>query len=242
MTNKTIEISKEVLNAHSNISVGYMVVGNLHHVASAKGNIFDLDKLMILMADKQINLQNLADFGPVKKWREIYQQCGVKPKTFKSSLESLLRRVIQSDYKHIIPVVDLYNSISAKYMLSVGGYNLKNIRERLILRYGVSTDRFIPINGKEELPITPQQIVYADLDNESPIVCWMWNHKDAKRTMLSNEVENGLFIFDCTNDEDREKYFLACEDFSNSLTALGATVELTGILDANDPLVTFQIN
>jgi DNA/RNA-binding domain of Phe-tRNA-synthetase-like protein len=231
MKTKTLTIAQEVFDNYPEISIGFMVVDNLHQIAIAKLP----EEIKILstkgISENAITLQNLVEFPTIATWRQIYQNCGVKPKTFKSSIESLLRRFLQKDYKGIIPIVDLYNYISSGYILSVGGYNIEKIEGTLTLRYGKHGDRFIPLNGKEDITVSSQHIIYADENQDEPVICWMWNHKDSKRTMLTNEVKTGLFIFDCVTPSDKTRLIAAQEEFSKNLIALGATVVSKGFID-----------
>lgn len=237
MKQTALTIDREILQKYPDVAIGYMVVDNLHHVATAKISQEVKNLSLEGISDNQLTLQNLVEFQTIAAWRDTYQNCGVKPKTFKSSIESLLRRFIQNDYKEIIPAVDLYNYISAHFILPVGGYDLQKIEGTMALRFGKQDDRFIALNGKDDISIDRQHIIYADENPEASVICWMWNHKDCKRTMLTNEVTKGLFIFDCILPEDRPKLVEAQEQFAKYLTLFGALILLSGRLDSDNPTV-----
>jgi DNA/RNA-binding domain of Phe-tRNA-synthetase-like protein len=238
MKNTVLTIEGGILSKYPEVAIGYIVVDNLHHVASAKISE-DLKNLPAKgISENELNLQNMVEHPTIKVWRNTYQECGVKPKTFKSSVESLLRRFVQNDYKTIIPIVDLYNYVSAGFLLPVGGYDLQKIEGKMTLRFGKSEDRFIALNGKEDITVNSEHIVYADENVEAPVICWMWNHKDSRRTMLTNEVTKGLFIFDCIASEDRIRMTEAQKHFEKNLISLGATVIYKGILDKECPAVS----
>jgi len=180
---------------------------------------------------------NMVEFPTIEAWRKTYLNCGVKPKTYKSSIEALLRRFLQNDYREIIPVVDLYNYVSAGFIISLGGYDLQKLEGAMTLRFGKPEDRFIPLNGKEDISVNEEHIVYADENTEAPVICWMWNHKDCRRAMLNNDVTTGLFVFDCILPEDRIRLIKAQERFARTLTSFGATVIRSGVLDSKNATV-----
>jgi DNA/RNA-binding domain of Phe-tRNA-synthetase-like protein len=237
MKQKKISIESKILQDFPEVAIGYMVVDNLHHIANA--NITeDLLKIAVMgINENKLSLQNLVEFKTIADWRSTYQKCGVKPKTYKSSVESLLRRFIQNDYKRIINVVDLYNFISAGFILSIGGYNLERIEGCLELRHARNEDKFIPLSGKDDIPVSESHIVYADENMIDNIVCWMWNHKDSKRTMLGNEILKGLFIFDCLSDFDLDRLPTAQNQLCSILVLFGATVKQSGVLSKDTPFV-----
>jgi len=235
MTKAALMIDHDIFVRYPEVTIGYMVVDNLHNIALAKfsDDITNISQKGI--NENSLTLQNLVDFPSIAAWRQLYQECGVKPKTFKSSIESLLRRFVQKDYRPIIPVVDLYNYISAGHIISVGGYNWESIIGTLSLRYGRPEDVFIPLNGKESISITDKHIVYADEGSNDSIVCWQWNQKDSNRTMLTNEIKRGLFIFDSLISDDRNRLVSAMADFENLLTTYKVNILIRGVLDKHHP-------
>lgn len=61
----------------------------------------------------------------IAPWREEYRQFGAKPKKYRSSIENLIRRISKGEeIRHINKLVDIYNIISLKYVIPVGGEDL----------------------------------------------------------------------------------------------------------------------
>src|SRR5690606_35929395 len=135
MDNKHLIIEQEILNKYPQTSVGFIVVDGLSNINNSP-MVDSLSYFPVQGINRyQLDIQNLSNFQTIANWRKVYQDCGVKPKTFKSSIESLLRRFISDKYSPIIPVVDFYNYISARYILPAGGYNLERIEKSLTLRF-----------------------------------------------------------------------------------------------------------
>ena len=68
-----------------------------------------------------------ADLGPVAAWRLAYQAFGAKPKRTRPSVEALLRRV-EAGLPRIDRLTDIYNAISVRHLLPVGGEDLAMYR------------------------------------------------------------------------------------------------------------------
>lgn len=233
MKQKTLSIVKEIFENYPFTTIGYLAVINLSTISewTIPPSVKSLAKRRII--ENSISIQNVSDFPAIKSWRNVYQSCGVKPKTYKSSIESLVRRFIQDEYREIIPVVDLYNYVSAQFLVPIGGYDLEMINGNMKLTVAEGSEGFCGLSGKENIKVEKGQIIYSDEDAISSVVCWMWNQKDAKRTMLTPESSKALFIFDCLNDEERINVGLAMEELSTLCTQAGAIEICRGVIDTN---------
>ncbi len=67
-------------------------------------------------------LETLAQHPHIAAWRDAYRRFGAKPKKYLCSVEALLQRTLKGqDLPAINGIVDLYNMLSLKYVLPVGG-------------------------------------------------------------------------------------------------------------------------
>ena len=84
-----------------------------------------------------------ADLGPVAAWRLAYQAFGAKPKRTRPSVEALLRRV-EAGLPRIDRLTDIYNAISVRNLLPVGGEDLAMYRGPAGWRGRPGTSRSTP--------------------------------------------------------------------------------------------------
>src|SRR5438034_9696077 len=64
----------------------------------------------------------LADHEHLRAWHEAFRKFGAKPKRYLCGAEALLQRVLNgSEVPSISPLVDLYNAVSIKHVIPVGG-------------------------------------------------------------------------------------------------------------------------
>ena len=72
-------------------------------------------------ADRHLTSNTISQNEAVRVWREAYQRFKTK-KGARCSIENLLKRVLKGNpVGSITPSVDIYNAISLKYALPVGG-------------------------------------------------------------------------------------------------------------------------
>ena len=131
----------------------------------------------------------------IATWREAYQKFGAKPKDYPSSVENLTRRVLNG--AQIAPInnlVSLYNTISLRYILPVGGEDLDKIAgDVLLTRAGNDEPAIILLGEKEARAPHPGEIIYKD---DVGAICRRWNWKEADRTKLTRETRNAFLVIE----------------------------------------------
>lgn len=189
-----ISLDKEILEKYPDTQIGYLVA----HV-SVKHRDPLVDSLKNSLAnhlqDQGINATNFAIHPSIAIWRKIYEQdFSVKAKTYRSSIESLLRRVVTGKgIWNISNVVDLYNYCSILTLLPMGGYDLNKISGDIDIRYAKDEEPFHSLGEKEPIKAKAHHVVYADQKN---IICWLWNHKDSSQTCIDENTQYALFFID----------------------------------------------
>jgi len=139
----------------------------------------------------------------IAAWREAFLGFGVKPRTARSSVEALVRR-IDAGLPRIDRLTDLYNAVSVEHLLPIGGENLA--------RY-VGPPRLVRAAGDEPFdtmadgePVTvaadPGEVVWRD---DAGVTCRRWNWRQCVRTRLDPSTEDVLFILDALGPTSTEQ-------------------------------------
>lgn len=131
----------------------------------------------------------------IATWREAYRKFGAKPKDYPSSVENLTRRVLNgTQIAHINNLVSLYNTISLRYILPVGGEDLDKIAGHVLLtRAGNDEPPIVLLGEKEARAPHPGEIIYKD---DVGAICRRWNWKEADRTKLTKETRNAFLVIE----------------------------------------------
>ncbi|KAI2488016.1 Phenylalanyl-tRNA synthetase B3/B4 [Pyrenophora tritici-repentis] len=109
----------------------------------------------------------------VAQWKEAYKAFGAKPKKTMNSLEALLRR-IDTGLPRVNRLTDIYNAISIKHQIPLGGEDLDKYNGSPVLKLTTGSEQFDTKSGGEvvvECP-TPGEAIWCD-DNE--VTCRRWN-------------------------------------------------------------------
>jgi DNA/RNA-binding domain of Phe-tRNA-synthetase-like protein len=134
-----------------------------------------------------------ADIPQVNLWTKIFETMNAK-KGRESSIVFLSNYVLgKKTLFTISPFVDLYNAISLKHGIPMGGYNVANFSGNIELRLARKGEEFFGIGSKQAEKTSANEIVYSD---EKGVFCRCWNDKDCDRTKITDNIADILFIFD----------------------------------------------
>jgi len=145
----------------------------------------------------------------VQEWRNAYKKFKTK-KGARSSIEALLKRVSQDrDFTLINPLVDIYNSISMKYAVPLGGEDLEHIDGNIHLGKSKGGESFFPLGAENDSPALEGEICYFD---STGAVCRCLNWREAKRTMLLENTQNAILISESINLRQAKQSELAIDE------------------------------
>lgn len=136
----------------------------------------------------------------IKVWREAFQKFKTK-KGARSSIEALLKRVHKGNHIGAInPLVDIYNSISLKYVLPCGGEDMGAFVGDIRLTRAAGDEEFVALGAEKNEPPYAGEIVYKD---DAGAICRCWNWRESARTMLTENTKNAFLCLESI-DKNRE--------------------------------------
>ncbi|MEN4793447.1 B3/4 domain-containing protein [Pantoea agglomerans] len=129
-------------------------------------------------------------------WAEVFKAFGAKAKRTPCSAEALRKRVLRDGALPAIdPVVDLYNAISIRYALPVGGENIEAYagEPRLVIADG--SERFDTVKEGEVVYESPEpgEVIWRD---DQGVTCRRWNWRQGVRTRLDASAQQMWFILE----------------------------------------------
>jgi lysyl-tRNA synthetase class 2 len=217
-----VTIADEMLDAFPELNVVSFVAENVQRFQDASPVIGDAIKSW---KDRNLNPEDIGQLEQLLPWRQAFARQGVKPSQFRSSVEALIRRFASGKYQALgLPVVDLYNAVSAQFQVPFGAYDLAKMGgENVVLRFAAPGDRFEPLGGGEagNYPLTSSIPIYAQGPN---ILCWCFNHRDSRRTAVTAETEAVIFISESITGQQAASQALGIERLRSLLLAAGASL------------------
>ena len=184
-----------VINEYPGINIGVLVGRDMDNKRQIP-ELFQLQKKAIRSAQEQIGDQPPTQHPHIASWRELYKSFGTKPGDYRPSAEALIRRTLKTgDLPRINNAVDLYNIVSVKHVIPMGGFDLDNVDGDIYLRFSRGSESFIPLGPAEVEQTYPGEAVYAD---DSRILTRRWNYRDADATKITEDTKNLVMFLDAT--------------------------------------------
>lgn len=134
--------------------------------------------------------------GHLAAWAEAYRAFGAKPNRTPCSAEALRKRVLkQGALPAINAVVDVYNALSLRYAVPVGGEDMAGYEGSPRLVVATGTESFeTTANGEPVIETAePGEVVWRD---DRGVTCRRWNWRQGPRTRLTEASRDMWFVFE----------------------------------------------
>jgi len=180
----------------------------------------------------------ITEHPHIAPWRDAYRTFGAKPKDHPSSIENLVRRVLKGQaMPHVNPLVDLYNTISLRHLVPVGGEDLGRVEGDVLLTF--ATDREAPVHllGEPEARAPkPGEVIYRD---DLGTLCRRWNWKEAERTKLTPETAHAFLVIEGLPPVSGDLVRQAAEELAALVRAHCGGGVAVALIDRDHPWAAF---
>jgi DNA/RNA-binding domain of Phe-tRNA-synthetase-like protein len=163
-------------------------------------------------------------------WAAAFQKFGAKPNRTPCSAEALRKRFLRDgSLPRVNPIVDLYNSISLRYAVPVGGENLDAYIGSPRLTIADGTETFDTMKDGNPAVETPDsgEVVWRD---DQGVTCRRWNWRQGVRTRLNPGAKRMWFILESLGPMPIEALHQATDDFTAGLKAISANAQIEATL------------
>jgi DNA/RNA-binding domain of Phe-tRNA-synthetase-like protein len=187
----------------------------------------------IASADAYLTSDQVSQNPVVAVWREAYRLFKTK-KGARCSVENLLKRILKGNpVGSITPSVDIYNAVSLKYALPVGGEDIDSFAGDVRLGITEGGDAFRPLGEDEDDPTLPGELCYRD---DAGAICRCWNWRDGERTALSDDSRNGFLVIECVDPQRIDDLKAAVDELADAVEQrLGARIDAKCIITRDAP-------
>lgn len=133
--------------------------------------------------------------GHVTAWQDAYRAFGAKPQRTASSVEALWKRARAGGLPRVNWLVDLYNAVSVRHALPVGGEDLAVYAGPIRLIRAAGDEPFDTVANGEVVVEHPAagEVVWTD---DLGVTCRRWNWRQCTRTRLTESSTEVLFLLE----------------------------------------------
>jgi DNA/RNA-binding domain of Phe-tRNA-synthetase-like protein len=134
----------------------------------------------------RVNPADPASHPRINSWREAYRLFGAKPAKFRSSIEGMVRRVLNgNELPAINTIVDIGNILSLKYIITAGAHAIDVVKGDISLKRATGEESFTPFGTEITEQTEPGEIIFTE-GNNCLVRRWSW--RQAEHTSIKNST------------------------------------------------------
>jgi DNA/RNA-binding domain of Phe-tRNA-synthetase-like protein len=187
------EVAREVFQQFPGYTLGVVSAHGINNNESDS-------ELMRLLREAESSIQarlsikGLAEYAPIRAWREAYRSFGSKPGKYRSSVESMVRRVLRERHvPSINALVDIANAKSLQHLVPVGVHALDELGHDIAVRPATGGEEFVPFDSEEVEHPLPGEVILAEGDR---VLTRRWTWRQSRRTRISPTTRAVFFNID----------------------------------------------
>lgn len=209
---KKFRIEKEFLDIFPEARLGILVCHGIDNRIKEQDKYAVYLKDSVSLAARHIENPEFTENPVIRRWRDAFYKFKTK-KGARCSIEALLKRVSKGgEIGPINPLVDIYNGLSLKYGIPVGGEDIDKFEGNVRLTLASGDEEFMTRGSEKSEPPSPGEIVYKD---DAGAICRCFNWREAVRTMLTEETTNAFMCIETLSKEELPVLEEALEELKN---------------------------
>jgi len=231
-------IQKELFDILPDLTIGMVAAMDVDNTRPS-GEIETLVSQAIEEMKRDFIVDKAQEHPRIKPWRTAFSKLSISGSKFPSSIESMAKRILRGDpFPRINPLVDLYNSLSLRYLVPMGGHDLNTIKGNIYLKFAEGWEPFTPMGGGETMIVPKGELVYRD-DQEVLTRNWVW--RQCEKDKATEKTKNIFIPIDVLGEVGREHAEEIARELSELIPRyLGGTL-FSDILNKEKPSVEFSI-
>lgn len=220
-------IDTQVRQKFPSISIGIALIRGITVNKTNSG--LEKEKQIFLDGLVGLTTKSLGEFPEVTSYRKLYKEMGVDWHSRRPTTEALLRRVALGKGLYTINTcVDAYNLVVMKQRVSLGAFDLDQLKLPAVLRFAKKGESILLLGDSEPTQYTDKELAYFDQIGGYNID---FNYRDAKRTMVTEKTKNIWINVDGAYDITPEMVQKTLdESIAKILKYCGGKVEFSGVI------------
>ena len=226
------KIDSAIFEKFPGLNIGLVVVKGIDNTG-VNDEVMGMIKAREKEIKESFSREKLSENPKIKAWREAYSSFGAKPKKYKCSVENLYRMILEGiELKHINKIVDVYNYISIKHMIPVGGDDTDKVDGNITLKIAKGDEPFKELNSDEIKNPKEGEVVYAD---DKEILCRRWNWRECDKSKMTEETKNVALVVEGLPPAIKEEVEKIINEMAELVKKFCAGETQTFILNQENP-------
>lgn len=179
------------------------------------------------------SLGEIAAHPRIAAWRDAFTAFGSRPSKYQSSIEALVRRARRGDELPAVNLlVGLYNAVSLRHLLPVGGDDLAQVHGGLHLRRAAGDEVYHELGTGRPDPPSVGEVIYAD---DRQVLCRRWCWRQGDDTRITSATRAVVLNIHGLAPAGRDEVAAAAAELADLVPRLAGGSATWYLLDAANP-------
>lgn len=229
-------INKEIFEKFPDLNIGVVIAKDIDNTGGSV-EILSLIKEKSREIKENYQTDTLSQNPKINAWRKAYSSFGAKPKKNKCSVENLYRMVLNEiEPRHINKLVDIYNYISLKHMIPVGGDDTDKVNGNIELTFAKGDENFTELNSDETKNPKEGEVIYRD---DKDVLCRRWNWRECEKSKMTELTKNVVIVVEGLSPFTEEEIKEIINELSELIQKYCNGITETHILNSNNSEIEF---
>lgn len=212
--------------------IGVIVCRGMDNDAAAGAESERMLAAAVELCRERLKGVELVSHPAIAVWRDALKRFKTE-KGARASVEAMARRILNGNsIRTINPLVNIYNSVSLRYLLPCGGEDLDRIVGDMVLTRAFGDEPFIPLGEMVSKPPVVGEVIYRD-DLGAVVRGWLW--READRTKITEQTRNALLYMELLDEAKTADQVAAVEELAAQAGALLGGTRRIGYLSRQQP-------
>lgn len=230
-------IDKKIFERYPGTLLGIIIARNIDN----KSNSEEIQEMIREQENEirsEIKKEEITQHPKIAAWRKVYKDFGEKPKKYQASIENMVRSIIKGNsINSINKIVDIYNLISLKHIVSVGGEDISKVDGDVILKFATGTEPFRALNSEEITHPKEGEVIYID---DKEVLCRRWNWRQCDKTKIDENTSNVALFIEIVPPFTKEEVEKITEELAELVRKHCSSETETGLIEESSP--EYEIN
>ena len=185
MNQTCYSIDKEIFNLFPGYCRGVILAFDIRNSDSPPELTAILRETEVALRDL-INKDEIASYPKINSWREAYRTFGAKPAKFRSSIEAMVRRVVNgNELPSINAIVDIGNIISLRHIVTAGAHAIDVVSNNISLKRATGEEEFTAFGSDKAEKPEQGEIIFTE---GNAVLTRRWSWRQANHTLTQKST------------------------------------------------------
>ncbi|GAU77319.1 B3/4 domain-containing protein [Fusibacter sp. 3D3] len=176
-----------IFECNPNIIFAIVIGKGLKNSETSESDTLKLEAAEHLLRER-VSMDVIKTHPDFLVYREALTNVGINPNKFMNSVEAMGKRVIKGDrLPRINALVDLCNKLSLENVISLGGHDLADIEDDLMVRKTIEGDEFLPFGSELFEQVPPGEVVFTS-GSKIQTRQWLWRQSELGKMTLETKA------------------------------------------------------